>query len=82
MEGLPRLGTGTAASREVELVALKRTRTIGSPLTQAGFRLAGTTKTGTFSVSAYVAVRTSTVSVDSLRRMSGEPKAEVILQHR
>jgi hypothetical protein len=38
------LSVPAAASREVDFVALNTARAIGSPLTQAGFRLAGTTR--------------------------------------
>jgi mannosyltransferase len=73
--GLRTGGEGTAAD-----VITRAEGSQGSPLAHAGFRAAGVTETETFAISRFVAARATTVSVDALRRMSGEATAEIILQ--
>jgi mannosyltransferase len=81
------------ATREVDFVALRHLRTVGSPEAPvvpqrppAGFHLASMTKTETFAISRFVAAGATTLSVASLDRASGQAKAcsfcaaEVILQ--
>jgi mannosyltransferase len=82
------------ATREVDFVALRRLRTVGSPEAPvvprsppAGFRLTGVTTTETFAISRFVAAEATKLTVASLDRASGQAKAcsfcaaEVILQH-
>ena len=81
------------ATREVDFVALRHLRTVGSPeapvvprSAPAGFHLASVTKTETFAISRFVAAGATTLSVTSLDRASGQAKAcsfcaaEVLLQ--
>ncbi len=81
------------ATREVDFVALRHLRTVGSPEAPvvptsppAGFYLAGVTKTETFAISRFVATGAAALTADSLDRASGQAKfcsfcaAEVILQ--
>lgn len=81
------------ATREVDFVALRHLRTVGSPEAPvvprsppAGFRLAEVTKTETFAIARFVAAGTTPLSLASLDRASGQAKAcsfcaaEAILQ--
>ncbi len=81
------LGTPSVATRELDFLALSTERTGRSPLPAVvptspppGFRLAGVRRAESFAISRFVATSATPVSAPTLRRMSGEPKAEVILQ--
>jgi 4-amino-4-deoxy-L-arabinose transferase-like glycosyltransferase len=81
------LVTPTVSTREVAFVALRTQRTGRRPLAPfvpvsppPGFRLAGVRRSETFAISRFSARSATTVSVRTLRRMSGEPKADVFLQ--
>jgi mannosyltransferase len=72
---------------ELDFVALRIRRSARSPLPPvvplnppSGFRLAGVHRTETFAVSRFVAPRPTTIRLRVLRRMFGEPKAEVVIQ--
>jgi predicted secreted protein len=77
----------SVATRELDFIALRTRRTGRSPLPPAvpttllrGFRLAGIRRSEAFAVSRFVAPRSTSLSVAVLRRFSGEPKAEIIVQ--
>ncbi len=74
-------------TRELDFVALRQKRAARSPLPPvvpmsppSGFRLAGVRRTKTFAVSRFTAPRPTAVRLKALRRMYGEPKAEVVIQ--
>jgi mannosyltransferase len=78
---------GSVSTRELDFIALRTRRTGRSPLPPAivtipprGFRPAGVRRSETYAVSRFLAPRTTSVTVATLRRVSGEPKAEVIVQ--
>jgi hypothetical protein len=86
---LGRLQSTTAASvstRELDFVALRVKRSAASPLAPvvprtgpSGFHLLGVDRTETYAVARFLAPRPTLVSVERLRQIFGEPKAEVIL---
>jgi hypothetical protein len=80
--------TGTSSStRELDFITLRTRRTGRSPLPPVaptlpprGFHLVSTQQTESYAVSRFVAPRPTTVTFATLRRLSGEPYAEVIQQ--
>ncbi len=77
----------TVAAHELDFVALRVRRTVGPPLAPgvtrsapAGFRFAGVKKAETYAISRFLALGSGDVTVAALRRLKGEPAAEVILQ--
>lgn len=87
---LPRsrdLTTATAATQEVAFVALRTQRTGRAPLPPSvptspppGFRLLEVRRNETFAISRFRAPAGAIVSVNALRRIDGEAKADVFLQ--
>ena len=78
---------GSVSTRELDFIALRTRRTGRSPLPPAivttpppGFRPAGVRRSETYAVSRFLAPRATSVTVATLRRIGGEPKAEVIVQ--
>lgn len=78
---------GSVSARELDFIALRTKRTGRSPLPPAvvtspppGFRSAGVRMSETYAVSRFLAPSTTSVAVAILRRVAGEPKAEVIVQ--
>ena len=75
------LPASAVSTRELDLVSVQAKRAAYSSLLRSGFRPAGrVTKAEAFAITRFIAPKTTTVSVASLRRASGEPKAEIILQ--
>lgn len=81
------LTTATTATHEVAFVALRTQRTGRAPLPPSlpsnpppGFRLLSVRRTEAFAVVRFGAATNATVSVSTLRRLSGETKADVFLQ--
>ena len=81
------LTTPSTSTHEVAFVALRTQRTGRTPLPPAvptapppGFRLVSVQRSEAFAVSRFSAAGNATVSVSSLRRLSGEPKSDVFLQ--
>ncbi len=77
----------TVSTRELIFVALRQRNTGGAPrapivLTTppAGFHLVGVRRSETFALSRFLTARARTVTVRSLRRLSHEPTAEIIIQ--
>ncbi len=77
----------SVSTRELAFVALRKRRTGGAPLAPIvptsppeGFRLTGVTRTETFAISRFVAARTTTLRVSSLRRLTHEPTSEISVQ--
>jgi mannosyltransferase len=87
---LPATGEAKGASvatQELDFIALRTRRTGRSPLPPSvpstpprGFRLATIRRSESYAVSRFLAPRPTSVPVATLRRLSGEPKAEVIAQ--
>jgi len=80
------LASGRVLARELDFVALRTRQSGGSPrapvvLTRppAGFRLQSVKRTETYAVSRFIAPRALALQAGVLRRLSGEPHAEVIL---
>lgn len=88
---LPALHEARGASvstRELDFVALRRRRSVGSPLPPVvptkpppGFHLVGVHRTESYAVSRFLAPRVTTVQDATLRRASGESTGEVMKQH-
>jgi mannosyltransferase len=86
--GTLRSVTGVSvATREVDFVALRVKRSGRSPLPAvvptrppAGFRLVEVHRAEAFAISRFVAPNAATVSTAALRRLSGEPAAEIVIQ--
>jgi mannosyltransferase len=77
----------SVVTRELDFIALRTRRTGRSPLPPVvavsppqGFHLVGVSRSETYAVSRFLAPRPTHVTVATLRRLSGEPKAEVIVQ--
>jgi mannosyltransferase len=77
----------TVTTRELAFVALRKRNTGGAPsapivasAAPAGFHLVEVSSSETFAVSRFLAAEAKTVTVRSLRRLSHEPTAEIILQ--
>ncbi len=77
----------SVATRELDFVALRIKRAARSPLPAAvptrppaGFRLAEVRRAEAFAVSRFVAPRPVVVSTAALRRLSGAPAAEIVLE--
>jgi mannosyltransferase len=75
------------STQEVDFIALRKRRTGGVPTAAqvstrppSGFHLADVTKTETFAIARFVSTRTLSLDANTLRRLSGEPGAEVIVQ--
>ncbi len=84
---LDRVKGPTALVREVDFVSLRIRHTAGSasaPVVQrnapAGFRLAGVRDGEAFAVSRFIAPRATSVTAETLHRLSGNPAAEAILE--
>lgn len=78
---------GSVSARELDFIALRIRRTGRSPQRPVvtmtpppGFRLAGVRRSEAYAVSRFLAPRPTSVAIAALRRISGEPKAEVIVQ--
>ncbi len=87
LSSLRTVSAATVSARELDFVGLRTRRTGGAPaapvvpvIAPAGFRLAGVSRSEAFAISRFVAPRARTVSVATLRRVIGEPKAEAMLQ--
>jgi hypothetical protein len=87
MRGLVRVGGPSVTTREIDIVGLRTRRTGRPPLSPvastsppSGFHLATVDKTKTYVVTRFIASRATTVQVGALRRETGQPKAEIILQ--
>jgi hypothetical protein len=77
----------TVSTRELDFIALRTKRTGRSPLPPVvltspppGFRPAGVRRSETYAVSRFLAPHTTSVTVATLRRISGQPKSEIIVQ--
>ncbi|MGH2853394.1 MAG: glycosyltransferase family 39 protein [Solirubrobacteraceae bacterium] len=83
-----REATGASVSTgELDFIALRTRRTGRAPLPPVvptspphGFRLAGVSRSEAFAVARFLAPHATSVQVATLRRIGGEPKAEVIVQ--
>jgi hypothetical protein len=87
---MPRLRETTAprvSTRELDFVALRTRRTGRSPLAPAiptrpppGFQLASVKRTEAYAVARYVASQPTATTAKDLRRLAGDPDAEIVLQ--
>jgi mannosyltransferase len=87
MGKLTHTGTSVPPVHEVDFVALRHLRTVGPPqaavvptVPPAGFRLAGITRTESFSISRFVAPSAVAPKASELAHLSGIGEAEPILQ--
>jgi mannosyltransferase len=78
---------GSVSTRELDFISLRTRRTGHSPLPPVvhtspprGFRPAGVRRSETYAVSRFLAPHATSVTVATLRRISGESKAEIIVQ--
>jgi hypothetical protein len=85
LPGLELLSGPSVVTREIDFVDLRTRRTGRSPsppavLTMAppGFRASGSRRTETYAVSRFTAAKPTAVSTAALRRLSDEPKAEIV----
>jgi 4-amino-4-deoxy-L-arabinose transferase-like glycosyltransferase len=79
--------SASVTTRELDFITLRTRRTGRSPLpplvvssAPPGFRPAGVHRSETYAISRFLAPHATSVTVATLRRVSGEPKAEVIVQ--
>ncbi len=87
---LPRLhafSEGAVRTREIDFITLRTRRTGAAPEPPSvqrkappGFRLATVRRTETYAVSRFLARREQAVSLGVLRKLAGDPEAEVSLQ--
>ena len=77
----------SVSTRELDFLALRTRRTGRSPLPPVvprspprGFRPAGVRRTETYAVARFLAPRDTRVATATLRAISGQPKAEVVVQ--
>jgi mannosyltransferase len=75
------------STQELDFVALRTRRTGHSPLAPSipehpppGFQLASVKRTEAYAVARYIASQKATTSAGSLRRLAGDPHAEIVLQ--
>ncbi len=87
LSSLQAITAPTVATRELAFVGQRIRRTGRSPLPPVvprsappGFHLAGVSTTETIAVSRFTAAHATSVSAAALRRLLGEPSAELILQ--
>jgi mannosyltransferase len=87
MSGLSETTAPHISAREIDFVALRTRRTDGSPLAPVlpphpppGFRLVATKRAEAYAVARYVSSRETATTATTLRRLSGEPGAEIAVQ--
>jgi mannosyltransferase len=87
LSGLVRVGDPSVTTSEIDIVGLRTRRTGRPPLSPvastkppSGFRLAAVNKTKTYVLTRFIAPKATTVQVGALRRETGQPQAEIVLQ--